>query len=145
MKVVKYLFALWAGVLVYVLLSVVFGSTGFSAYRQLQEEEVKQAANIRELRQINNDLEITMNSLLYDRDTLGVYARELGYASRQERFIRIVGLGGTQRNRISAGEVIIAASPQYISDKILRIIAFCAGMTIFICFLTFDLMKFLRG
>ena len=143
METVKYLFALWVGVLVYTLLSVFFGSMGFSAYRQLQREQKKQEANIENLRLINRDLEHTTNSLLYDKDTLTVYAREQGYASRQERFIRIVGLGGNQRSRASAGEVVTAADPQYIPDRILQIIALCMGITIFICVAVFDLMKFM--
>ena len=141
---VKYLFALWAGVLVYALLAFTFGAKGLSAYQQLQSEHSQQTANIENLRLINRELENTMNSLLYDRDTLAVFAREQGYATRQERFIRIVGLGGYQKTRTSAGELLIAASPQHIPDKIMIIIAFCTGMTILLCMVAFDLMKFLR-
>jgi len=93
MRAVKYLFALWTGILIYALFSVLFGAGGLSAYRQLQAELVRQEANIESLIMINSELENTVNSLLYDRDTLAVFAREQGYASRQERFIRIVGLG----------------------------------------------------
>ena len=144
MKAVKYLFALWAGVLMYALLAFVFGAKGLSAYHQLQNEQARQEANIENLRQINRELENTMNSLLFDRDTLAVFAREQGFATRQERFIRIVGLGGYQKTRTSVGELVVAAAPQHISNLTLKIIAFCTGITILICMAVFDLMKFIR-
>ena len=144
MKAVKYLFALWAGVLIYASLSVVFGAQGISAYHQLQSEQKKQESNIEELKLVNRELEDTMNSLLYDEDTLAVFAREQGYASPRERFIRIVGLGGYQKIRSSAGEIVVAAEPQYIADRTLRIIAFCAGITVLFCMAAFDFMRFLR-
>jgi cell division protein FtsB len=143
MKAVKYLFALWVGVLIYTLMSFFFGETGVSAYRQLQNEAKKQEANIRDLKLLNAELENTMNSLLYDKDTLLLYAREQGYATAQERFVRIVGLGGSQKPVYSAGEAVIAAEPQFISDKIIRIISFCTAISLLICMAVFDFMKFL--
>jgi len=144
MKVVKYLFAIWAGILIYASLAVVFGAKGVSAYNQLQSEQKRQEANIEDLKLINRDLEETVNSLLYDKDTLAIFAREQGYASQQERFIRVVGLGGYQKAKTSAGEVLVVADPQHIADRTLRIIAFCTGISIFFCMAVFDFMKFLR-
>ena len=144
MKVVKYLFALWAAILIYTVLAFSFGARGISAYRQLQAEQARQEANIESLQMISRELENTMNSLLHDRDTLAVFARELGYATGQERFIRIVGLGGYQQTRTSAGEVLFAAVPQHIPNLALRIIAFFAGITILACMAAFDFMKILR-
>ena len=141
---VKYLFAIWAGVLVYTLLALSFGSRGISAYNQLLSEQARQESNMENLSLINRELENTMNSLLHDEDTLAVFARELGYATGQERFIRIVGLGGYQQTRTSAGEVVFAASPQYIPNLFLRIIAFFTGITIFVSMAFFDFMKIVR-
>ena len=144
MKALKYLFAFWIGLIVYASFSVVFGAVGVSAYHQLEIEREKQEKNIENLKLINRELEETMNSFLYDRDTLAVYAREKGYASPSERFIRIVGLGVNQKIRTSPGDLVLAAAPQSTSDRTLRIIAFCAGVTIFFCFAVFDFLKFLR-
>ena len=144
MKAAKYLFALWAGVLIYVSLSVMFGAKGFSAYRQLEKEQQKQEANIESLIQVNRMLEDTRNSLLYDRDTLTVYAREQGFASQAEKFIRIVGLGGNLKTRTQAGEVITVLEPQFTPDRIIRIISFFTGFSILICMAVFDLMRLLR-
>jgi len=144
MKALKYLFALWAGVIIYALLSFFYGSMGLSAYHQLEKEKAQQQANIENLKQINQGLEDTMNSLLYDKDTLAVYAREQGYASSSEKFIRIVGLGASLESKNSAGQVVAVLDPQCIPDQTLRIIATCTGITILICLAMFDLMKLLR-
>jgi cell division protein FtsB len=144
MKMTKYLFSLWAGVLIYASLFLVFGAKGFSAQRQLETEQKKQETNIESLKMINQELEETMNSLLYDKDTLSVYAREQGYASSQERFIRIVGLGVGQKNKTIPGKVIAADEPQYAPDKTIMMIAFCAGASIFLCMVVFDLLKHFR-
>ena len=143
MKAVKYLFALWAGLLVYVSLVTVFGATGVFAYRQLEQEQKKQEAAIENLTLINRELKDTVNSLIYDRDTFAVLAREQGYASPSERFVRIVGLGVNNKTRVSAGEIVFAAEPQHTPDNTLRIIAFCTGMTIFLCMCVFDFLKYL--
>ena len=145
MSVAKYLFAIWAGVLIYVTLSVVFGDKGISAQRQLEKEQSKLEANITNITLINRELEQTMNSLLYDKDTLATYAREQGYASNSERFIRIVGLGTTQRVRTYPGSPVAVVQPQHTPDQIIRIIAFSTGIAIIICMAIFDILRTLKN
>ena len=144
MKAVKYLFAIWAAVLIYASISVISGAKGISAFNQLEREQKKQEENIEALKQINRELENSMYSLLYDKDTLSVYARELGFASSYEQFIRIVGLNANRQIRNSAGQVLVAAEPQYTQKRSIRIIAFCAGITILLCMALFDALKYLR-
>jgi len=144
MRLVKYLFALWAGLLVYVLLAVIFGPHGFISYNQLEREKEKLEANILSLRQINRELEDSVNSLLYDRDVLALYAREQGYARVEERFIRIVGLGVNSNSRISAGDPFFAAEPEYTDGRLLRILAFSTGLTILLCMALFDFLRYLK-
>jgi cell division protein FtsB len=144
MKAAKYLFALWAGILIYAFLSVSFGPQGFSAYFQLEKERNKQEANIEDLKQINYKLDDIVNSLLYDEDTLAMYAREQGYASKHEKLIRIVGLGVSQKNNNQTGSVIVTAEPQFLPDKTLRVIALYASITVLFCMLMFDILRLLR-
>ena len=141
---VKYLFALWAGVLIYASLSMIFGAKGVSAYRQLETERGRQEANIEVLMQINQELEDSLVSLRFDEDILALYAREQGYASQSERFIRIVGLGVNQRNRSSSGELVIAVEPLYTPDRTIRVIALSTGLIIAVCMVIFDILKILR-
>jgi len=144
MKAAKYLFALWAGVLVYTSLSILFGSAGLSAYRQLEIEQKRHEENIDNLKLINRELENSMNSLLYDKDTLAMYAREQGYAGQQERFIRVVGLGVNKKVNTQVGQVMGISEPHHAPDKTLKIIAFCTGIGLFFCMAFFDFLKFLR-
>jgi len=140
----KYLFSLWTGVLIYASLFMLSGAKGYSALRQLENEQKKQEANIEYLKSINQELEDTMNALLYDKDTLAVYAREQGYASPQEKFMRIVGLGVNQKNKTFPGKAIAVAEPQYVQDNIIMMIAFCSGASIFLCMVVFDILKLFR-
>jgi len=144
MRIEKYLFAVWAGVLIYVLLTVFFGAKGIYAQNQLEKEYKKQGENIETLGLINRKLKDFVNSLMYDKDTLLVYAREQGYASSQERFIRIVGLGVNQQNVTNPGTVVVAADPQYIPNWIFVVISFCVGLAILIPAAIFDFLKYLR-
>jgi cell division protein FtsB len=140
MRVGKYLLGLWITAAVYTLFSVLNGPRGLSAYDQLLAERERQWDNLRNLGAVNEDLEKTKNSLLYDKDTLAVYSRQLGYGQENERFIRIVGLGGIKNPHTMAGQVYFAAPPDYISDKVIKITALCAGLAVCILFLIMDLL-----
>ena len=93
---------------------------------------------------LNHELENSRNALIFDEDVLAVHAREQGYAARQERFMRIVGLGVNQRDIMSPGEVVFAVEPQYTQNYIIKIIALCTGITILICMAVFDALKYIR-
>ncbi|MDR1278736.1 MAG: septum formation initiator family protein, partial [Treponema sp.] len=131
MRPFNYLIALWSAIAVYGISSLLTGAAGLSAYRQLQMDRDRQWANMKDLQRINEELENTKNSLLYDQDTIAVYARSLGYGKNDERFIRIVGLGGLKNPRTAAGQILQAGKPDYISDRTLKIAACCAGLAVF--------------
>ena len=144
MQAAKYLFAVWAGVLIYVMLTVFFGAKGVYAQYQLEKEYKKQEENMVNLGLINRKLKDFVNSLMYNEDTLLVYAREQGYASPRERFVRIVGLGINQQNITNPGTVLIAAEPQYTQNWLFGLISLCTGLTILISAAIFDFLKSLR-
>jgi cell division protein FtsB len=134
MSVLKCLIAAWIAAAVYAFTSIYIGTMGISAYNQLRAERDKQQANLENLQRINRGLEGTMEALRYDSDTLEVYARELGYGSKDERFVRIVGLRGTAAPQIPAGHVVSPAGPpRAVPDKTLRIVSACAGLGMFLC------------
>jgi cell division protein FtsB len=144
MRAFKYLIAFWTGALVYTLASFYSGAMGISAYRQLEAERDKEKANIETLRVINQDLENARNALLYDKDTLAVYAREQGFAAPEERFIRIVGLGAAPKQTASSGQIVTATPPEYIPNRSIRIFSFCAALTVFICMGVYDFLRYLK-
>jgi len=131
MRIFKYLFALWTAVAVYALFSFLGGPGGLSAYNYLLSEKEQQLANIKELGIINEELEKTKNNLLYDQDTLLIYARQMGYGYEDERFVRIVGLGNTANTPAVTGKVYVAQNPDFISNKNIKIAALCAGLLVF--------------
>jgi cell division protein FtsB len=140
MRAIKYLIALWAAIAVYGVSSALAGAIGLSAYQQLLADREKQWAHMKNLRLINEELENTKNSLLYDRDTITVYARDLGYGKKNERFIRIVGLKRDGNPHTTAGQILKAGKPEFIPDKALKIAAFCTGLAVFALLLIFDIV-----
>jgi cell division protein FtsB len=144
MRAFKYLFALWTAFAVYGISSTLAGAMGFSSYHKLELERDKQRANMENLRLINERLENTKNSLLYDRDTIAVQARKLGYGRDNEKFVRIVGLGDPGTPDTTAGRLVAAEKPGSIPDRTLKILAFSAGAAIFVLLLVFDL-PWLKG
>jgi cell division protein FtsB len=140
MSPLKYLIPLWIATAVYALLSIFTGTMGISAYTQLMEEWDRETKNLETLRHINRELEGTMDALRYDSDILGVYARELGYGSGDERFVRIVGLG-IPSPRIVPGHVVNAAKPSAVSDKPIRIISLCTGLVLLLAVILWDCLR----
>jgi cell division protein FtsB len=139
-RVFKYLAGVWTAVAVYSLLSLFAGSMGLSAHSQLLAERELQWVNMKALSRANQALENEKNSLLYDHDVLAVHARQLGYGREDEQFIRIVGLAGERNAPAAAGQVFFAGSPDSIPDRIIKIIALCAGLSIFALFFIMDLL-----
>jgi len=131
MRFSKYLIGVWAAVAVYTIFSFFSGPKGISAYNQLLYEREQQWKNIKELGVINEELEKERNNLLYDQDTLIVHARQLGYGSENERFIRIVGLGNPKNTPAMTGNIYTIKNPDYLSDKTIKIVALCVGLLVF--------------
>jgi cell division protein FtsB len=127
MRLLKYLFPLWVSILVYSSLAFFHGSSGFSAYDELKAERNKQLANLDALKKINRELEGDRDALLYDEDTIAVHARELGYGTENERFVRIAGLSKTMRRQYWAGETAEAQTPPSMDEKTIRTISLIAG------------------
>jgi cell division protein FtsB len=127
MRLLKYLFPLWAAIFVYSLLSFFHGPSGFSAYEGLRAERDKQAANIESLKKISRELEGDRDALLYDEDYIAAYARELGYGTDDERFVRIVGLSKTMRRQYRAGDALEAQAPPSMDEKTIRAVSLISG------------------
>jgi cell division protein FtsB len=137
----KYLTVIWMAISLYTLTSIFTGDIGFSAYRDLNREQDKQKLNIETLKEKNKELEGLRDALLYDSDTIAVYARDLGFGRDDETFIRIVGLQEKVKQPAAAGEVIPILAGEHIPDRILRFIAFYTGMGIIALLGIFDFLR----
>lgn len=145
MKLIKYLIPVWIGVFIYAGMSLFFGAKGLSAYSQLEAERKREQANINILAEVNRDLINSRNNLKTNANDYLVYARELGFASKGENFIRIIGLKNSAQSISAPGHVIMPVSPQHIPDKPLRIISFFLSFTMIVSMLTFDFLKIMKG
>jgi len=141
MRVLKYLIGIWTAVAVYTLFSLLSGPKGISAYSELLSERDMQWSNIEELRNINEELEKVKNNLLYDYDTLLVHARQLNYGQEDERYIRIVGLGNIVNTSAATGKVYITSEPEFMDDRIIKIVSLCAGLLVFAFLFSLELIE----
>ncbi|MDR2758131.1 MAG: septum formation initiator family protein [Spirochaetaceae bacterium] len=141
MRSQKYLIAFWVAITLYTLTSIFAGNIGFSAYRDLSRERDKQKLNIEALKAKNKELEGLRDALLYDSDTITVYARDLGFGRDNETFIRIVGLEEKVKQPAAAGEVTPIILQEHISDRILRFFAFYTGLGILALFGLLDSLR----
>jgi cell division protein FtsB len=145
MRVSKYLAPLWIGIVIYSIAVITVGKIGFQAYDELLREQERQQENLENLYETNENLTGIRDALKYDGDTIAVYARELGFGSEDERFIRIVGLDSVRSSYLSEGELIQIEMGDFVEDKTLRIIAVCAAGVLFLFLLFIDLLKVLSG
>ena len=144
MKLIKYLIPLWVGIIIYCALSISIGPKGLFAYNQLDTENERKLKNIEVLTGINEDLANTKDILVNDRSNFHIYARELGFASPGEHFIRIIGLKGIQKPLHAAGTVISPIRPDYIPDIILQIFSFFMGFTMLLSMVVYDFLRYLK-
>ena len=132
MDIKKLFIAICASLVTYALSSALLGQSGFFAMKELKHERDRLSANMGKLRVINSELKDTLDALRSDTDSIAVHAREIGYASEGERFLRIEGLAPGARRPAPVGNLLSAQTPSFIPDYILRIAAFLTGISVLI-------------
>ena len=143
MRLLRYILVPWTIFLIYSFFTFVFGQNGLYAKKYLQGELARLSENNITLQETNNELQRSRDNLLSDRDTLSVYARQLGYGKSDEEVIRIMGLGVALNSDLAAGQVLYAAYPDnFVSDKLIKIIAALFGLAILMYFLIRDLYPY---
>jgi hypothetical protein len=145
MPALKYIVTLWIALLFYAVSSLIIGGMGIFAYGQLNVEKEKLLDNMRHLQILNEEFTGIRNALANDNDTIYLHARELGYGDSNERFIRIAGLAGKNKNRVSAGELLIPSAPEYVNDKTLRIISIAIALSMTLCLGIVDLLRLVKN
>jgi hypothetical protein len=129
--------------LVYTFFSFFLGQSGLYARKHLEAEWQRLFDNQRILENTNLDIQRTKENIMYDQDTVSVYARQLGYGRvEDEKFIRIKGLSVAVTSDMPVGHVLYAAAPDFISDKTIKIISLCFGLTVLVYFLIRDFYFF---
>ena len=126
--------------LVYSFFSFVFGQNGLYTRKHLEAELSRLSENRQALELANQNILKIKKNLMQDQDTLSVYTRQLGYGRENEKFIRIKGLNVAAHSGIHSGQVLYAVNPDYISDKLIKIIAICFGAVVLAFFIIRDLL-----
>ena len=130
--------------MIYAILSIFFGAKGLSAYSQLEVERARELKNIDVLTEIYWDLSSARDMLSYNAENFYVPARELGFASPGEYFIRIIGLGGAAKTINSPGKVVSPITPDYISNRNLQIFSIFMTIAILISMGAYDFLRFMK-
>jgi cell division protein FtsB len=139
MRLLRYLLAVWTAVVVYTLFSLLLGQNGLFARMYLEAEQSRLLKNHEVLQLTNKELMNTKNNLMYDHDTISVYARQLGYGMEGEKYVRIMGLGIAVNTEVPVGQVFYAASPDFVPDYTIKIISVFFGLAVFLFFILRDL------
>lgn len=90
---------------------------------------------------INQELESSFAAVQHDADTIAVYARELGFGTPNEHFIRIVGLPAAAKKALSAGQQILPQIPQFVPEETIHIVSVLAGLVTLLLLMVFDIRK----
>jgi len=130
----------WTIVVVYTFFSFFLGQNGLYARKHLEAERIKLLENQKNLENIQKEFLKTKNTLINDRDALSVYARQLGYGTEDEQFIRIKGLSVAVNTNMSAGQPLYATSSEFISDTTIKIISAFFGLAVLVFFLIRDIL-----
>lgn len=134
MKSLKFLLPVFAGIIVYTVLSVCIGPRGLWAMRQLAGERARLATNLDTLRTINEDLDARFQCLSADPDTISVYAHELGYVADGERLIRLAGFTGGIDRTFDCGTALSVNAPKYLPEWMCKFFGVFAGICSFCLF-----------
>ena len=135
MRFVRFMLVPWTAVVVYTFFSFFLGQNGLYARKHLEAERVRLLEHQKTLELDQKDFLKTKDNLLNDSDTLAVYARQLGYGAGDEKFIRIKGLSVASNTVMPDGRVFYATDPEFIPDRIIKIISACFGLAVLAFFL----------
>ena len=135
MRFVQYMLGPWTAVVVYTFFSFFLGQNGLYAHKHLEAERQRLTENQKALEQTRQDFLKTRENLMYDRDMLAVYARQLGYGTEDEQFIRIKGLSVAINPPMPAGQVLYAVKAEFISDTVIKAISICFALAVLLFFL----------
>jgi len=135
MRFVQYMLVPWTAVVVYTFFSFFLGQNGLYARKHLEAERQRLTENQKVLDQTQQDFIKTRENLKSDGDMLSVYARQLGYGTEDEQFIRIKGLSVAINPPMPVGQVMYAVSPEFVSDTVIKVISICFALAVLLFFL----------
>ena len=141
MKRAKYLTVLFAGTLVYVVLSLCFGQNSFKCYSQMEEQKRIVSKQKAEIQSINTELSLELAALKNDRAVIAAYARKMDYVTDGEKLVKITGLKPHQNTLYDTGTVVRHEEPDFVSEKLCKLGGIVAAFVVLLILLIFDFKK----
>lgn len=141
MKRAKYLTVLFAGTLVYVILSLCFGQNSLRCYSWMEEQKRIVSKQKAEIQNINSELTLELTALKNDKAVIAAYARKMDYVSEDEKLVKITGLKPYQNTLYDTGSIVRHAEPEYVSEKICKMGGLVAALLVLVLMLAYDLKK----
>lgn len=141
MKRGKYLFVIFIGTLVYVILSISVGQNSVSCYKAMEEQKRIVSKRTSDIRSINTELQLEKSALKSDPAVIAAYARKLDYVAENEKLVKITGLKPAQTTLYNTGSVIRHVEPEFISEEFCKSSSLLAGVIFFFIFLMFDILR----
>ena len=135
----KYLVAIFLGTFVYVLLSVSFGQNSIHCYNQMEEQKRIISKQTSEIQNINSELTLELAALKNDRAVIASYAHKLDYVSDGEKLVKITGLKPAQTTLYDTGTVIRHEDPEFIPEKVCKIVGLGFALLFLIIFFLYDI------
>ena len=135
----KYLAAIFLGTFVYVLLSVSFGQNSIHCYNQMEEQKRIISKQTSEIQNINSELTLELAALKNDRAVIASYAHKLDYVSDGEKLVKITGLKPAQTTLYDTGTVIRHEDPEFIPEKVCKIVGLGFALLFLIIFFLYDI------
>ncbi len=141
MKRAKYLTVLFAGTLVYVVMSLCFGQNSLKCYSQMEEQKRIVSKQKAEIQNINTELTLELNALKNDKAVIAAYARKMDYVTDDEKLVKITGLKPYQNALYDTGTVIRHTEPEYVSEKLCKLCGLVAALAVLLVMLISDIKK----
>lgn len=127
------LLSLYIGFVIYSLLVLIWGPSGYFSLKSLNNYKNKLQQNNRELVDLHERLKIQLESLKYDSELIRLYARSLGYFDDGEQVIRVENYSN-ERNFYSVGRMIQQKQKNRDFRPLFRTLACSAVIIVFLLF-----------
>ena len=137
----KYLAAIFFGTFVYVLLSMTFGQNSLYCYNKMEEQKRIISRQTADIQNINSELSLELAALQNDRAVIASYAHKLDYVSEGEKLVKITGLRPAQTTLYDTGTVLRHEDPEFISEKVCKIVGLSFALLFIIVFFLYDVSR----
>lgn len=141
MKCFRFLFAVFFGTLVYVLISIPMGNNGFFAEKKLKEQKQIISAHTASIENINSELTLEKNALEHDLDVIAAYAKKLGYVSENEKLIKVSGLPSRETHVFNPGTAAYHKETPMLSENFCKIVSLIVMVLVYIIFFIMDINR----